>query len=139
MESKKRQFLFTFADLLDRLSIDQIKELLVPEHKKSYAKEMKLLSNDINMVIKEKKIKLSASLIRIIVALAQLNLHIWYLKERMQKEPRNYLRLLKLAHQLNGIRNRLKNLLLEKVGDKEKSAIRTNFNTDGLKYWSISI
>ena len=57
----------------------------------------------------------------------------------MQKEPDRYAELLKLSHQLNGIRNQIKNLLLEETKDKDKSSERTNFNTDGLEGWDISI
>jgi hypothetical protein len=119
--------------------VDQIKEVLIPARKKNYAREMRLLSHDIDLLAGKRKLKLSSRTIRIIVALAQLNLHIWYIKERMQKEPKKYLRLLKLAHQLNGLRNQMKNLLLEEAQDKSKSSVRTNFNTDGLKGWRISI
>jgi hypothetical protein len=57
----------------------------------------------------------------------------------MQQEPEKYLDLLKLSHQLNGLRNQVKNMLMEEAGDHEKSARRTNFNTDGLEGWGISL
>ena len=139
MGSKDRQFLPPLAELVDRLTVDQIKEVLLDKNKDSYAKEMKKLSHDIDMLIQEKDIKLSARLIRIIITISQMNLHIWYNKDRMQECPEQYMELLKLSHQLNGIRNRMKNLLLEEVGDKEKSDQRTNFETDGLEGWDVSI
>ena len=57
----------------------------------------------------------------------------------MQEDQERYDELLKLAHQINGVRNRLKNLLLEEFGDKEKSLLRSNFDTDGLEGWEVSI
>lgn len=57
----------------------------------------------------------------------------------MQNDSEKYMDLLKLAHQLNGVRNRMKNILLEEVGDKDKSARKTNYNTDGLEGWDISM
>ena len=53
---------------------------------------------------------------RIIVLISQINLHIWKNKDLMQENLDNsekYLSLLKLSHQLNGIRNRMKNYILE--------------------------
>jgi GDP-L-fucose synthase len=139
LKSKKRQFLLPLAELIDRLTIGQIKEVLIPEDKKSYAQEMQKLAHDIDLMIEEGELKLSARLIRIIIVLSQMNLHIWFNKDKMLKDPDHYLELLKFSHQLNGIRNQMKNLLLEEEGDKEKSAIRTNFNTDNLEGWDISI
>jgi len=140
MESdRNRQFLPAFAELIDRLSVDQIKEVLLPEIQFEISEEMQKICNDIDLVIEERNLPLSARLIRIIIALAQINVHIWKLKDYMQEIPEKYDESLKLAHQLNGIRNQMKNLLLEEVGDKEKSAKRTNFNIDGLVGWNISI
>ncbi|MHC4594738.1 MAG: NAD-dependent epimerase/dehydratase family protein [Planctomycetota bacterium] len=139
MRSKERRYLLPLTELIDRLTIDHIKEVLIPENKESYAQEMKILAHDIDLIIEERELKLSARLIRIITVLSQMNLHIWYNKDKMQKDPGRYSELLKFAHQLNGIRNQMKNLLLEETGDKEKSAVRTNFNIDGLEGWDISI
>ena len=139
MADKEFQFSLPLAELIDRLTVDQIKEVSIPQDRESFAKEMKKISHDIDLMIEKKKLRLSSRLIRIIIVLSQMNLHIWHNKDKMQKEPQNYNELLKLSHQLNGIRNQMKNLLLEEAGDKEKSAQRTNFNTDGLEGWNISI
>ena len=139
MNSKDRKYVVPLAELVDRLTVDQIKEVLLNEGKASYAEEMTILQHDIDLVISERNMPLTARLLRIIVALSQLNLHIWLLKDRMLLESDKYDELLKLAHQLNGTRNRLKNLLLEEAGDREKSAQRSNIGTDGLAGWDISI
>jgi len=139
MNSKERKYVVPFAELVDRLAVDQIKEVLFDEGKASYAAEMEILQHDIDLLITERGIPLTAKLLRIIVALSQLNLHIWLLKDRMQVESDKYDELLKLAHQLNGIRNRMKNLLLEEAGDREKSAQRSNVGTDGLSGWDVSV
>jgi hypothetical protein len=68
-----------------------------------------------------------------------MNLHIWHNKDLMQTDETRYNDLLKFAHQLNGIRNQMKNILMEETGDREKSAQRSNFNTDGLEGWEISL
>lgn len=139
MADSERKFTLPLSELIDRLTIDQIKEVLLTGNKESFSREMEKISYDIDLIVEEKDIKLSARLLRIIIAIAQLNLHIWHNKDRMQEDTENYMELLKFSHQLNGIRNQMKNLLLELTGDREKSSERTNFNTDGLTGWEISI
>jgi len=133
-----RKFVLPAAELIDRLAVDQIKEMLFDDNK-SITKEIQNLSDDLEHIIGEKKVVFTTRLLRIIVALSQINVHIWYLKDKMQEDEERYDELLKLAHQINGVRNRLKNLLLEEFGDKEKSLLRSNFDTDGLEGWEVSI
>jgi len=139
MADRERQYLTPFAELIDRLTVDQIKEVLLSTGKESYADEMRRICHDIDLLTEERGIPLTARLLRIVIVLAQMNLHIWQLKDRMQEDAGRYDELLKLAHQLNGIRNRMKNLLLEEAGEREKSSERSNFNTDGLEGWDVSI
>jgi len=139
MNTNERKYAVPFAELVDRLTVDQIKEVLLNESRESYAAEMEMLQHDIDNLISQRSIPLTAKLLRVIIVLSQLNLHIWFLKERMQVETEKYDELLKLAHQLNGIRNRMKNLLLEEAGDRERSAQRSNIGTDGLTGWDISV
>ncbi len=131
-----RQYLPSFAELIDALTIDQIKEVL-SDQKEQATEDMLKISHDLELIIADKNIKLSARLIRIIIAIAQLNLHIWHNKEEMHLHPGQYEKLLILSHQLNGVRNQLKNILLSEISDE--SARKSNFNTDGLEGWNISI
>ena len=133
-----RKFVLPAAELIDRLAVDQIKDMLFDDNK-SITKEIQNLSDDLEHIIGEKEVVFTTRLLRIIVALSQINVHIWYLKDKMQEDEERYDELLKLAHQINGVRNRLKNLLLEEFGDKEKSLLRSNFDTDGLEGWEVSI
>jgi hypothetical protein len=109
------------------------------DNNSSITKEIDSLSHDIDLILSEKNVKLNSRFIRIVMVLSQINVHIWYLKDKMQDDAERYDELLKLAHQINGVRNRMKNLLLEEFGDKEKSLLRSNFDTDGLKGWEPSI
>ena len=137
---KSRLFLPTIADLIDSLSIDQIKAIKIKNHKESYQKEIERICHDINVIIEDKKkLKLNARLIRIFMMIALINLFIWNLKDEMKEKPDEYDRLLKLAHQLNGIRNQMKNLLLVEFGDIEPSLKRTNTDTEDLKDWDFKI
>jgi hypothetical protein len=135
----ERKYMPPFAELIDRLTVDQIKEVLIPSQAMACAEEMAKISHDLDVLIDERELKLSARLLRMIIVIAQMNVHIWYNKDRMQEVPEKYLELLKLAHQLNGLRNQIKNLLLEEAGDRGRSVQRTNFNTDGLEGWTISL
>jgi hypothetical protein len=134
-----RQFQLPLAELIDRLTVDQIKEVLLPGGNGSYAREIKQLEHDIDLVLAGRKIRCTARLLRLVIIMGQMNLHIWQQKDAMAAQPGRYHELLKLAHQLNGVRNRIKNLLLEETGDREPSARRSNTETDGLQGWNVSI
>lgn len=135
---KTQKFTLPLAELIDRWTVDQIKEVLLPRQSKSVKKEIKSLSASVDDILKNKKIEFNSRLLGILIALSQINLHIWFLKDRMQEDKRKYSSFLKRAHQLNGIRNQLKNILLYETGDLEPSKKRTNFSTDGLKGWGPS-
>ena len=57
----------------------------------------------------------------------------------MSQENNDYDKKLKLAHQLNGIRNQLKNYLLDLSSDMNEASKRSNFGTDGLKDWNFNL
>lgn len=135
---KVRQFNVTFAELVDHLTIDQIKEVLLPaEQAKNYASEIKQLEHDIDIIISEKEIRLSAEYLRVIILLAQVNLYVWYNKDKMANEPENYMELLRFAQDLNSLRNHIKNLILEKTGEATPASKRaTFFNYDSNKWYT---
>lgn len=139
MVNKKRKCLMDFSELLDNLTINQIKEVKFTKHHRSYSEEMRDIMTDLELIIKERKIKLTARLIRLLVVLSQINLHIWQAKEVMVNEPSRFNEFMKLAHQLNGIRNRVKNLIIEETSLHDSVRKKTNINTDKLKGWQISL
>jgi hypothetical protein len=142
-ESAERLFLMPLAELVDRLTIDQIKDVKFVEGREAVHAEMQRIQHDIDLIVREKAIKLDARILRIVIALAQLNMHIWNNKDEMEalveSDREGYLQKLKFAHQLNGVRNQLKNLLLVISGDKDAASIRSNFHTDGLTGWNLEI
>ena len=96
-----RKYLPTLSELIDRLSIAQLKEVFIPEHKEEYAKEIKDIMHDISLE------GVDAELCRAVVVLAQMNLHIWNNESNYRrgiKDGNN----LELTHGLNGIRNTAK-------------------------------
>jgi hypothetical protein len=135
--SKSRQFLPPMSELIDRLTVTQIKENLLGDESGDYYEEITKLVNDLDLIISEKKVPLSGQLIRAIVMVSQINLHIWRNKDLMQENLENeteYLLYLKKAHQMNGVRNLLKNYLLELEGITDASQLRSNFEVDGLEW-----
>jgi hypothetical protein len=130
----ERKYLHTLGDLIDRLSIVQLKEVFITEHKEEYSKEIADIIHDIQIVINESDAKITAETIRAIVVVSQMNLHIWQNESayrRGMKEGN-----LALTHGLNGIRNTAKNKIQEIVGG------RLDYKVDCLaadfKDWEIS-
>ena len=73
-----RKWLPTLGELIDRLSIHQLKEVFIADNKDNYAKEIKDIVHDIDIVLKEHKDKIDGEVIRALIVLAQMHTHIWY-------------------------------------------------------------
>jgi len=128
-----RKYLPTLAELIDRLSIAQLKEVFLSEHKEEYASEIKDILHDINLLVEDSKV--SAETIRAIVVLAQMNLHIWH-NESEARKGNNAGENLLLTHGLNGIRNTAKNKIQEIVGGRKDHKI--DCLAAEFKDWEIS-
>ena len=140
MKSKmERKWLPNLAELIDRLSIHQLKEVFIPEHKEKYAKEMKDIMNDIDITIKEGNAEATAILIRSIVVIAQMNAHIWYNESKARSGKDQDVSLLKLTHGLNGIRNRAGNYILEQIGQADRKDWKTDCLAAEFKDWEVSL
>ena len=130
-----RKYLPTLSELVDRLSIVQLKEVFISEHKDEYAKEIADIVHDIQVLLDEQGGKITAETIRAIVVLSQMNLHIWHNESNYRKGIKDGNNL-ELTHGLNGIRNVAKNRIQEVVGG------RKDYKIDCLaaefKDWEIS-
>lgn len=113
-----RKYLPTLSELIDRLSIVQLKEVFISEHKDEYAKEISDIVHDIQAHIDENNSEITAETIRAIVVLSQMNLHIWHNESNYRKGIRDGNNL-ELTHGLNGIRNTAKNKIQEIVGGRK--------------------
>tara|TARA_R100000315_G_C5226298_1_gene137327 strand:- start:1043 stop:1453 length:411 start_codon:yes stop_codon:yes gene_type:complete len=131
----QRKYLPTLSELVDRLSIAQLKEVFITDHKSEYASEISDIVHDINLVLKENKAEVDGDVIRAIVVLSQMNLHIWHNESNYRKGIKDGNNL-ELTHGLNGIRNTAKNKIQEIVGG------RKDYKIDCLaaefKDWEIS-
>ena len=129
-----RKYLPTLSELVDRLSIVQLKEVFITEHKEEYAQEISDICHDIEIIL-ENSDSITADTVRAIVVLSQMNLHIWHNESNYRKGIKDGNNL-ELTHGLNGIRNTAKNKIQEIVGG------RKDYKIDCLaaefKDWEIS-
>lgn len=117
-----RKYLPTLAELIDRLSITQLKEIFIPEHKEAYAQEIADILHDIDLLLQEHGEKLDAQFIRDIIVLSQFNLHIWHNESNYRQGEDIEKKVsydLELTHGLNGIRNTAKNKIQAKIGGRK--------------------
>ena len=130
-----RKYLPTLSELIDRLSIIQLKEVFITEHKEEYGQEISDILHDIDLTLSEKDVILDSKSIRAIIVLSQMNLHIWHNESNYRKGMKDGNNL-ELTHGLNGIRNTAKNRIQEKSGG------RKDYKIDCLaaefKDWEIS-
>ena len=130
-----RKYLHSLGDLIDRLSIVQLKEVFITEHKAEYSQEIADIVHDIQIILDNTNGVITAETIRAIVVVSQMNLHIWHNESNYRrgiKDGNN----LELTHGLNGIRNTAKNVIQEVVGG------RKDYKVDCLaadwKGWEVS-
>ena len=125
-----RKYLPTISELIDRLSIIQLKEVFIPEHKKEYAEEIKDIVHDLD------ELGLDGKMIRAIVVLSQMNLHIWHneTKYRAGEGDGN----LGLTHGLNGIRNIAKNKIQENLVEGGRKDYKIDCIAEEFDDWEVS-
>jgi hypothetical protein len=132
---EQRRFLPTLSELIDRLSIVQLKEVKIPEHKNEYAQEIADIVHDIQLIMDQKDVVITSELLRAVIVCAQMNAHIWYNETNVRSGVAGP-SMLALTHGLNGIRNTAKNKIQEVVGgrkDYKIDCIAADF-----KDWEVS-
>jgi hypothetical protein len=116
LKKESRKYLPTLAELLDRLTITQIKEVKIPEHKDKYAQEIKEIMHDIDLLLEN--VKFDAKTLRALVIISQYNLHIWHNEANFRKGIKEG-NDLELTHSLNGVRNRAKNVIQDSLKGRQ--------------------
>ena len=132
---KERKFLPTIEDLIDRLTIFQLKEVKIPKHKEKYAKDIQDILNDIDIILKESPGEVNAKLLRAVIVLAQMNTHIWYNESDVRNGIKGSDNLM-LTHGLNGIRNTAKNFITDILGGRKDHKI--DCLAADFKDWEVS-
>jgi hypothetical protein len=130
-----RKYLPTLGELVDRLSIVQLKEVFISEHKEEYAKEISDIVHDIQLCLGGDNIVVDAETIRAIIVLSQMNLHIWHNESNYRKGIKDGNNL-ELTHGLNGIRNTAKNKI-QSITDGRKD-YKIDCLAAEFKDWEIS-
>jgi hypothetical protein len=130
--TEQRKYLPEIGELLDRLSILQLKELLLKEHRAQFAEEIQLILNDINLILKEKEVNVTAETLRALIVLAQSNLHIWHSESEARKgDLKSSTNNLIFTHTENGVRVRARNRIQNAFGgrtDPKVDCLAAEFN-----------
>ena len=123
LSPRMRKYLPTLADLLDRLTIAQLKAIFLPEHRREYLEEVALIEYDVDVVLGEKfaegGYRLTGAAVRAIMMLMLTNRFIWENESRARAGGDDQDRLLKLTHSINGVRNTAKNELSHIFGERK--------------------
>ena len=130
----ERRYLPTVSELIDRLSIAQLKEIFISDHKEEYAQEIRDIVHDLDELIYWEKP--TGEMIRAIVVLAQMNLHIWHNESKYR--PGEGEGNLELTHGLNGIRNTAKNKIEENLVEVGRKDHKIDCLAAEFEDWDIS-
>ena len=114
----ERKWLPTLAELLDRLSIVQLKEIFICEHAAEYRAEIAQIEHDIDMLLDAHKDKISAKHLRAIMLVMLANRVIWENESKARLGGDSQDKLLKFTHSINGVRNTAKNIVAEIEGGR---------------------
>lgn len=136
-ENATRRFLPGLGDLIDLMTVTQLRLVKLPASSEKDGRLHEDLSSDISVLMAESNLNWAA-LVERVISLSILNAEIWDLKDKMSTEGEGsgeYARLLTCAHQLNGFRNRLRNDLNALHGHGDGSIVRSNTGSDGMSRW----
>lgn len=114
-----RNYLPTFSELIDRLSITTLKSIKLSDHKKEYEEESQLIMHDLNEIIEEKNIKLTGQMVRAILMIMLSNEVIWQNESKARLGGDEQDKLLKFTHSVNGVRNLAKNVISNEIGERK--------------------
>jgi hypothetical protein len=118
---KKRKYLPTLAELIDRMSICILKSIFIPENKPAYDKEVKDIEHDIDLLLEEAGNvgPLNARAIKAILVIMLSNRYIWENESLCRKGDNQDFSLLKKTHSINGVRNTAKNEIAVVMGERK--------------------
>lgn len=117
----ERKYLPTLAELIDRLSIVQLKAIYT-DHKDEYDAERQLIEHDIDLILAEKfqqtAWRLNAFDIRAIMVVMLSNRVIWENESKARQGGDDQDKLLKFTHSINGVRNTAKNMIAHGASER---------------------
>lgn len=117
-----RKYFPTFAELVDRLQILQLKEIFIAETSADHRAERALVEHDLQIMLKARQAALgeglSARAVHAISVMMLCNHFIWTNEALARAGGDDQDRRLKLTHSVNGVRNTAKNVLSEEFGER---------------------
>lgn len=114
-----RRYLPTLADLIDRLTIVQLKEIFIPERRKEYRSERELIQHDIDLLLGEADRRpLTAADVHAVSIIMLANRCIWESETKARAGGSDQDKLLRFTHSINGVRNTAKNVLSRLHGER---------------------
>ncbi len=113
----ERKWLPQLNELIDRLSIVQLKMIYIPEYTAEYADECNMIKHDIDLLLEEQPLKINARGIWAILIIMLANRVIWENESKARSDGQEAN--LKFTHSINGVRNRAKNIIAEMVGGRK--------------------
>ena len=138
-EHMTKNIKFSNSELIDKLIVCQIKQVINNKNHREYEKGISSIIREIDSNIKNKKINIDSKFINLIIALSQINTFIWLLRDKVMESNKNLDYNIKLSHQLNALRNKVKNTLITYLDGGKESQKKTNINKEDLKGWKYSI
>jgi hypothetical protein len=115
----ERKYLPTLSDLIDRLTIVQLKMIFIPDRRKEYIEERELILHDIDMILNGLGHKLNARAVMAITMIQLTNRCIWESESKARAGGNEQDKLLRFTHSINGVRNTAKNVLAEEAGGRK--------------------
>lgn len=118
---RQRVYLPTLADLIDRLSIAQLKAIFIPEHRDEYRAEIALIEHDVDLLLEERAEaghRMTGNDVRAIALVMLTNRYIWENETKARAGGHDQDKLLKLTHSINGVRNIAKNEIARSGGER---------------------
>lgn len=125
-----RKYLPTLAELIDRMSIVQMKQIFISENAEEYEKEIRNIMHDIDRINEKlwydfKGIEDGGSIdffnskcIRASLIIQLTNRVIWENESKARLGGTEQDKLLKFTHSINGIRNTAKNIISKEIGER---------------------
>jgi hypothetical protein len=108
----------TFAELVDRLAIVQLKAIFIPEHAEEYEKEIQLIMHDMDEILTAKNANYTAKMVHATLMVGIVNLFIWVNESKAREGGSQQDHLLKTTHSVNGVRSTAKNVIAQGMGER---------------------
>ena len=124
----ERKYLPTLSELVDRLSIVQLKAIYLPGQAAAYNEERALIEHDIDLLLMDRDLK--SKDVRAIMVIMLANNTIWANESKARQGGDEQDHLLKFTHSINGLRNQAKNIIA--AGSSERIDLKTDCFAEAL-------